>query len=114
MRLNNALMFWNAAASMVKTHFGRQDERFVTYLRGIANSSYLLSRNPEMMAELGSPQFRNELAINRVHLGETKQYESRDTQAVRRHLLKFCATNSTSGTMCSPSPMHSPISPTGI
>lgn len=77
MRLNNALMFWNAAASMVKTHFGRQDERFVTYLRGIANSSYLLSRNPEMMAELGSPQFRNELAINRVHLGETKQYESK-------------------------------------
>jgi tetratricopeptide (TPR) repeat protein len=77
MRLNNALMFWNAAASMVKTHYGRQDERFVIYLRGIANSSYLLSRNPEMMAELGSPQFRNELAVNRVHLGQPDEYESR-------------------------------------
>ena len=77
MRLNNALMFWNAAASMVKTYYGRQDERFVTYLRGIANSSYLLSRNPEMMAELGSPQFRNELAVNRVHLGQSDEYESR-------------------------------------
>ena len=77
MRLNNALMFWNAAASMVKTYYGRQDERFVTYLRGIANSSYLLSRNPEMKAELGSPQFRNELAVNRVHLGQSDEYESR-------------------------------------
>jgi tetratricopeptide (TPR) repeat protein len=77
MRLNNALMFWNAAARMVKTYYGRQDERFVTYLRGIANSSYLLSRNPEMMAELGSPQFRNELAVNRVHLGQSDEYESR-------------------------------------
>lgn len=77
MRLNNALMFWNAAANMVKTYYGSQDERFVIYLRGIANSSYLLSRNPEMMAELGSPQFRNELAVNRVHLGQPDEYESR-------------------------------------
>jgi hypothetical protein len=77
MRLNNALMFWNAAAIMVKTHFGPQDERFVTYLRGIANSSYLLSRNPEMMADLGRPQFRNEMEINRVHLGQPSSYESK-------------------------------------
>ena len=77
MRLNNALMFWNAAAIMVKTHFGPQDERFVTYLRGIANSSYLLSRNPEMMADLGRPQFRNEMEVNRVHLGQPSSYESK-------------------------------------
>ena len=89
MRLNNALMFWNAAARMVKTHFGPQDERFVTYLRGIANSSYLLSRNPEMMADLGRPEFRNELAVNRVHLGQSDSYESRGYASGARALTEI-------------------------
>ena len=89
MRLNNALMFWNAAARMVKTHFGPQDERFVTYLRGIANSSYLLSRNPEMMADLGRPEFRNELAVNRVHLGQSYSYESRGYASGARALTEI-------------------------
>ena len=89
MRLNNALMFWNAAARMVKTHFGPQDERFVTYLRGIANSSYLLSRNPEMMADLGRPQFRNEMEVNRVHLGQPSSYESRGYASGARALTEI-------------------------
>ena len=89
MRLNNALMFWNAAARMVKTHFGPQDERFVTYLRGIASSSYLLSRNPEMMADLGRPEFRNELAVNRVHLGQSDSYESRGYASGARALTEI-------------------------
>lgn len=89
MRLNNALMFWNAAARMVKTHFGPQDERFVTYLRGIANSSYLLSRNPEMMADLGRPEFRNELAVNRVNLGQSDSYESRGYASGARALTEI-------------------------
>lgn len=59
LRLSNALMFYNAAASMVKYHFGSQDERFVAYLRGIANSSYLVSRNPELMSAIERPEYRN-------------------------------------------------------
>ena len=74
---------------MVKTHFGSQDKRFVTYLRGIANSSYLLSRNPEMMADMARPEFRNELAVNRIHLGQPDSYESKGYSSGARALTEI-------------------------
>ena len=58
-RLRQAQILFVAAARMVGTHFGREDERFVAYMKNIANSSYLLSRNPNLMMELEQPDFRS-------------------------------------------------------
>jgi len=49
-RLSTAQILLNAAASMVTVHFGDDDARFVSYRRNIANSAFLVSRNPELMA----------------------------------------------------------------
>ncbi len=71
LRLSNALMFYNAAASMVQKYFGAEDERFVAYLRGIANSSYLVSRHPELMLEIERPEYRSVQSMMRQQLMQT-------------------------------------------
>ncbi|PCJ25463.1 MAG: hypothetical protein COA96_07465 [SAR86 cluster bacterium] len=57
-RLRDAQIMFSAAAQMVGVHFGKNDERFVGYLRNIANSSYLLSANQELMQEIDRPEYR--------------------------------------------------------
>jgi len=57
-RLNTAQILLNAAASMVTVHFGDRDSRFVSYRRNIANSAYLVYRNPNLMAETSRLELR--------------------------------------------------------
>lgn len=58
-RLNTAQILLNAAATMVAMHFGENDERFISYRRNIANSAFLVSRHPELMAETQNLDYRN-------------------------------------------------------
>ena len=57
-RLSTAQLLYNAAVRMVGLHFGRQDERFVPYLRSIADSAFLVAQNPELLEELNRPDYR--------------------------------------------------------
>ena len=59
LRLSSAQLLFDAAVRMVALHFGRQDERFVAYLRHIANSAYLAASNPDLIAQLGRPDYGN-------------------------------------------------------
>ncbi len=58
-RLRQSQIMFNAAARMVSIHFGESDERIVEYQRSIANSSYLIARNPDLMMEIARPEYRN-------------------------------------------------------
>lgn len=57
-RLSTAQLLFNTAASMVGIHFGRNDERYVPYMRSIAKSAYLASTHPDYMREVNRPEFR--------------------------------------------------------
>ena len=57
LRLSSAQILLETAARLVQLHFGRQDERFVSYLQSIADSAYLVARNPDLMAELTRADF---------------------------------------------------------
>ncbi len=59
MRLSSAQMLFGAAARMVEAHFGREDQRYVEYLRGVARSAYLVASNQDLMRELSQAQFRS-------------------------------------------------------
>ncbi len=66
MRLSTAQILFGAAAQIVSVHFGKNDERFAEYQRNIANSAYLVSKHPELMRDINSPEFRiNEDALRR-------------------------------------------------
>jgi hypothetical protein len=69
-RLSSAQLLFNAAARMVDLHFGTQDRRFVENMEGIASSAFLVSRNPELMAELNRPEYRNSQEMLRDKLNE--------------------------------------------
>jgi len=58
-RLRQSQIMFNAAARMVDMHFGKTDERYLNYQRNIANSAYLVSRNPDLMMEINRPEYRN-------------------------------------------------------
>lgn len=58
-RLSTAQIMLSAAARMVSVHFGEDDERFITYRRNIANSAFLASRNPELMAATQHQDYRS-------------------------------------------------------
>ena len=58
-KLRQSQIMFNAAARMVVLHFGKDDERFINYQRNIANSAYLVARNPELMMEIDRPEYRN-------------------------------------------------------
>ncbi len=70
MRLREAQILFVAAARMVGVHFGKNDERFVSYLRNIANSSYLLSRNQDLLLETERPEYRSSQAMLMDKLNE--------------------------------------------
>ncbi len=59
LRLSNAQILFDVAARMVFLHFGSSDERFVPYLRNIADSAYLVAQNPEIMSAIDRATFRN-------------------------------------------------------
>jgi hypothetical protein len=66
MRLSTAQILFSAAARMVGVHFGKRDSRYALYQRNVANSAYLMSKHPELMRDLNSPEFRmNEDALRR-------------------------------------------------
>lgn len=69
-RLREAQILFVAAARMVGAHFGSGDERRVEYLRNIANSSYLLSRNEDLLMELNQPEFRTSQSLLMSKLNE--------------------------------------------
>jgi hypothetical protein len=57
-KLRQSQIMFSAAARMVDVHFGKADKRFVNYQRNIASSSYLGARNPDLMVEIGRPEYR--------------------------------------------------------
>jgi hypothetical protein len=62
-RLSQAQLLFNTAARMVGIHFGRNDERYVSYLRNLANSAYLVALHPDHMREVGRPEYRSQQEI---------------------------------------------------
>lgn len=58
LRLSSAQVLFDAAARMVYLHFGPGDDRFVPFLRSIADNAYLVARNPGLMAEIDRATFR--------------------------------------------------------
>jgi len=59
LRLSTAQILLNAAAKMVTAHFGEDDERFISYRRNLANSAFLVSSNPEVMAASQELEYRS-------------------------------------------------------
>lgn len=72
LRLTNAVQYYSAAARVLQINFGTKDERLVAYMRGIANSSYLMARNPELQSELNQPQTRNTQMLLRERLSQPR------------------------------------------
>lgn len=72
LRLSNAMQYYSAAARVLQINFGTKDERLVSYMRGIANSSYLMARNPDLHAALNDPQTRNTQTLLRDRLAQPR------------------------------------------
>ncbi len=70
LHLSNAQILFDAAVRMVGLHFGQQDERFVSYLRNIADSAYLVASNPDLMSEIDRPDFRSSQDILAARLNQ--------------------------------------------
>ncbi len=80
-RLSTAQLLFNAATRMVGIHFGRNDERYVPYLRSIATSAYLVARHPDYMTELNRPDYASAQEMLRYQLNETRSPEPRGYSA---------------------------------
>ena len=59
LRLSTAQILLNAAAMMVSANFGEDDERFISYRRNLANSAFLVSSNPDVMAASQELEYRS-------------------------------------------------------
>lgn len=57
-RLSTAQLMFNAAARLVEFHFGKDDERFVPYLNNVVQTSYQISRNPQLLNQVDNTEFR--------------------------------------------------------
>lgn len=75
LRLRQSQMMFNAAARMVGIHFGRNDERFVSYQRNIADSAFLVASNPDLMLEIERPEHRNMQQLLAQRLNEQRQIQ---------------------------------------
>ncbi|MEX0617845.1 MAG: hypothetical protein WDZ76_14015 [Pseudohongiellaceae bacterium] len=71
LRLANAYFLFESAARIVDIHFGKSDERFVSYLSEMADSAFLATRNRLLMVELDTPQYRTARDEHRSRLSET-------------------------------------------
>ncbi|MFM1897620.1 MAG: hypothetical protein RLZZ385_2694 [Pseudomonadota bacterium] len=63
LRLSNAYTLFKAASQIVNVHFGSDDERYVSYLKEMASSAYLVSRNQGLMEEASRPEYRSVQAM---------------------------------------------------
>jgi len=70
LRLSVAQMLFVAGARMVLKYFGKNDERYVGFLRSIANSAYLVSLNPDLAVEASQSRYREEQARLRLSLNQ--------------------------------------------
>lgn len=57
-RLSTAQLMFNAAARLVEFHFGKDDERYVPYLNNVVQTAYQISRNPQLLSQVDTPEFR--------------------------------------------------------
>jgi hypothetical protein len=88
-RLNSAQLLFDAAAKMVDVHFGRSDERYVGYQQSIANAAYLLSRHPELLNEMTTPEFRLDQDALQRKLISSERSVPRGFQAGEEALLNI-------------------------
>lgn len=80
-RLSTAQLLFNAATRMVGIHFGRNDERYVSYLRSVAHSAYLVSLHPDQMSEIDRIDYLTSRENLRRQLNEPRSPEPRGYQA---------------------------------
>lgn len=88
-RLRQSQIMFNAAARMVGMHFGKSDERFVNYQRNIANSAYLVARNPDLMMEIDRPEYRNMQQMLAQKLNEQRRVQPPGFRTGERALLEI-------------------------
>ncbi len=72
LRLSSAQALFDAAARMVFLHFGPSDERFVPILRSIADSAYLVARNPNLMTEIDRAVYRTTQELLAARLNQPR------------------------------------------
>lgn len=70
LRLSAAQLLFNAAARLVEFHYGRSDARYIPYLRNVVHSAYQVARNPQLISELGNPEFRGDQAVLAAMINE--------------------------------------------
>ncbi|MEX0963142.1 MAG: hypothetical protein WDZ52_03750 [Pseudohongiellaceae bacterium] len=74
-RLRQSQIMFAAAARMVRIHFGKSDERFVDYQKNIANSAYLVARNPDLMMQIDRPEYRSMQDMLAQQLNEQRRVQ---------------------------------------
>ena len=88
-KLRQSQIMFSAAARMVDVHFGKADKRFVNYQRNIASSSYLGARNPDLMVEIGRPEYRVMQQTLAEKLNEQRQVQSPGFRTGERALVEI-------------------------
>jgi len=88
-KLRQSQIMFSAAARMVDVHFGKADKRFVNYQRNIASSSYLGARNPDLMVEIGRPEYRVMQQMLAEKLNEQRQVQSPGFRTGERALVEI-------------------------
>jgi tetratricopeptide (TPR) repeat protein len=63
LRLLTAFSSYRAASEIVSLHFGEEDERYVNYLKDMAATAYLVSRNQSLIEEANRPEYSNSQAM---------------------------------------------------
>ena len=89
MKLLQSQIMFSAAAHMVDVHFGKSDKRFVNYQRNIASSAYLVARNPDLMVEIGRPEYRSMQQMLAEKLNEQRQVQPPGFQTGERALIEI-------------------------
>jgi len=88
-KLRQSQIMFNAAARMVNMHFGKADKRFVNYQRNIATSAYLVAKNPDLMAEIGSLEYRSMQQMLAEKLNEQRRVQPPGFQTGERALIEI-------------------------
>ena len=88
-RLRQSQILFNAAARMVGMHFGKSDERFIDYQRNIANSAYLVARNPDLMMEIQRPEYRSMQQMFAEKLNEHRRVQPPGFRTGERALMEI-------------------------
>jgi tetratricopeptide (TPR) repeat protein len=88
-KLRQSQIMFNAAARMVNLHFGKADKRFINYQRNIATSAYLVAKNPDLMAEIGNPEYRSMQQMLAEKLNGQRQVQPPGFQTGERALMEI-------------------------